>query len=97
VYPFFIDEAIKYNLYAAAYEKDYTIDNEMTISGTSEVAQINRWLILLKRFLSSNDLFSAALIINGSIIKNAYKGIIGDEKWNNIRKRSIKYWKDKLY
>jgi len=54
-------------------------------------------LILLKRFLSANDLFSATLIINDSVIKNAYKGIISDEKWNNIRKRSIKYWKDKLY
>jgi len=94
---FFIDETVKYNLYAAAYEKDYTIDNEMTISGASEVAQINRWLILLKRFLSANDLFSAALIINGSVIKNAYKDIISDEKWNNIRKGCIQYWKEKLY
>ena len=93
---FFIDEAVKYNLYAAAYEKDYTIDNEMTISGTSEVAQINRWLILLKRFLSANDLFSTAMIINNPIIKESYKDIISDEKWNNIRKGCIQYWKDRL-
>jgi len=93
---FFIDEAVKYNLYAAAYEKNYTIDNEMTISGTSEVAQINRWLILLKRLLSSNDLFSATLIINSPVIKNVYKGIIGDEKWNSIRKDCIQYWRDRL-
>ena len=94
---FFIDVAVKYNLYAAAYEKDYTIDNEITIAGTSEVAQVNRWLILLKRFLSANDLFSASIIINGSIIEESYKDIINNEKWNNIRSASIKYWRDKLY
>lgn len=93
---FFIDEAVKYNLYAAAYEKDYTIDNEMTISGTSEVAQINRWLILLKRFLSANNLFSTAMIINSPVIKESYKDIISDKKWNNIRKGCIQYWKDRL-